>query len=101
MVVKLLQLSFPFTAFLFLRTVDFESIERLLKPFVGKIIEIFCITARARLEVTFDPLNTQSTEALSTAGYLVRLSKDMEANGTLSWKPLWRIFIEEIRIQIR
>ena len=64
-----------------------------MKPFVGKIIEIFCInTARARLEVTFDPLNTQSTEALSTAGYLVRLSKDMEANGTLSWKPLWRIF---------
>ena len=44
MLVKLPQLSFPFTAFLLLRTVDFESLEWLLKAFVGKVIEVVLIT---------------------------------------------------------
>jgi hypothetical protein len=92
MLVNLPQLSFPLTTFLLLRTVNFESIEWLLKAFVGKIIEITFIAARAWLVATLHPLNALPTEALSTAGHLVRLSKDMEANGTLGLKPLWRFF---------
>jgi hypothetical protein len=86
------QLSPPITTFLLLRTVDFESIEWLLKAFVGKIIEVGFITAGARLEVTFHPLNALPTEALSTTDHLVRLSKDMEANGTLTLKVISRGF---------
>ena len=93
MLVNLPQLSLPLTTFLLLRTVDLESIEWLLKAFVGKVIEVVFITARAlRLVAILHPLNTQPTEALSTAGHLIRLSKDMEANGTLCLKPLWRLF---------
>ena len=63
-----------------------------MKAFVGKIIKVVFIAARARLVATLHPLNALPTEALSTAGHLVRLSKDMEANGTLGLKPLWRLF---------
>ena len=91
-IIKLPQLSSPLTTFLLLRTVDFESIEWLLKAFVGKVIKVVFITARARLVATLHPLDALPTEAFSTAGHLVRLSEDMEANGTLGLKPLWRFF---------
>ena len=51
-----------------------------MKPLVGDIIEAVFITARVRLVIVFNSFNTLPTEALSTAGHLLRLSKDMEAN---------------------
>ena len=92
MVVKVPQLSSPFTAFFFVNTVNFESIQRLLESFVREIIEAVFIAARARLVVVLHSLNALPTEALSTAGHLIRLSKDMEANRTLTLKVVHRSF---------
>ena len=91
-VVKLPQLSPPLTTFFLVNTVNFESIERLLETQVREIIETTFIAARAWLVATLHPLNTQPTEALSTAGHLVRFSKDIEANGTLTLKVVSRGF---------
>ena len=92
MAVKLPQLSFPLTTFFLVNTVNFESIQRLLESLVREIIEVTLITARARLVVVLDSLNALSTEALFTAGHLVRLSKNVEANRTLTLKVLSRSF---------
>jgi hypothetical protein len=91
-VVNLPQLSPPITTFFLVNTVDFEPIQRLLETQIREIIEITFITARAWLVATLHSLNALPTEALSTAGHLVRLSKDMEANGALGLKPLRRLF---------
>ena len=92
MVVKFPQLSFPLTTFFLVNTVDFKSIEWLLKTLVREIIEAVFITARTRFVATFYPLNATSAKAFSTAGHLVRLSKDMETNGTLTLKVIHRSF---------
>jgi hypothetical protein len=91
-VVELPQLSLPITTFFLVNTVDFEAIQRLLESQVREVIEAVFIAARARLVATLHPLNAQPTEALSTACHLVRLSKDVEANGTLALKVVHRGF---------
>jgi hypothetical protein len=91
-VVKLPQLPLPITPFFLINTVNFEPIERLLESQVREIIETTFIAARARFVAALHSPNTQLTKALSTAGHLVRLSKDMEANGTLTLKVIHRSF---------
>ena len=78
------QLSSPLTTFSLVRAVNFEPIERLLKAFVGEIIEGVLFTARAWLVAGLDSPNALPTEALSTAGDLVRVSQDQQTNWTLS-----------------
>ena len=77
------KLSSPHTTCLLVRAVHFEPIERLLKAFVWEIVEGVLFTAGARLEAGLDSLNALPTEALSTAGDLVRVPQDQQTNWTL------------------
>ena len=92
MIIKLPQFSCSLTALFLVSTEDFEPIEWLLKSLVGKIIEVVFFAAWTILMFIFDLLNTLSTEALSTACHLIRLTKDLQANRTVSLKIVWRIF---------
>ena len=78
MVVKLPQFSFPVTTPFLVAAENLEPIQWLLKALVGEIIEVVLFTARTRIVVAFNYLNALLAEAFSTAGHLVRLSKDMD-----------------------
>ena len=79
-------------AYLFVSTVNLKPIEWLLKSLVGKIVKVVFFATRAWIVLGFNSLNAQFTEALATAGHLVRLSNDMQAHWTLSLKILGRLF---------
>jgi len=74
--IKLPQLSGPLATFILVRAANLESIEWLLKTLVGKIIESLLFATRAWLLISLDSLSALSTEALPTAGDLVRISED-------------------------
>jgi len=77
-------LSSPLATLFCVGAVNLEAVKRLLKAFVGERAVFFIVAGRARVSILYNRLYTRSTEALSTAGDLVRLTQYVQAHRTLA-----------------
>ena len=84
-------ISDPLTAFLLVGAANPETGESSLKTFVGEDIKVV-LTARTRLTAPFHPFNTDLAEAIPTAGDLVGLTQNQQAQGTITLNYFWRSF---------
>ena len=91
MFLKLAQLPTPLTALCLLRAPNTNLVQRTTQSDVWKDRKLLAIARRTRLLVGLNSLDAHSTEGVSTAGHLMRLTKHQQADRTLGLDSSWRM----------